>query len=188
MFSTCKRFVINETFEPVWVLSPNASYWIYSLSAPQRVTVQCQETGSLPNFMLNSQMQLEGTGMLPKSSSCYVYADEGLKLLPHSIGRTTLTLTKAHVVLSTIENVLKFSEEVMLQPIAASSVNLQRLDAVASRVASRSHLKRADVTRIIDMLQEDDTSGLPKSWLWLTGVIVISVTVGSLWPVWLKLF
>jgi hypothetical protein len=71
MFSTCKRLVINETFEPVWVRSSDTSYWIYSLSTTQRVTVQCQETGSPLNFMLNSQMQLEGTGILPNSSYCY---------------------------------------------------------------------------------------------------------------------
>ena len=61
MFSKCKRLIINETFEPVWIRSPDASYWIYGLSTPQRVTVQCQETGSPPTTGLNSQLLLEGT-------------------------------------------------------------------------------------------------------------------------------
>jgi len=29
-FSKCERLVINETFEPVWIRSPDASYWIYN--------------------------------------------------------------------------------------------------------------------------------------------------------------
>jgi hypothetical protein len=73
IFSTCKRLVLNETFEPVWIRSPDANYWIYSLNTPQRVTVQCQ--GSPPNYETNSQVLLEGTGILPNSSSCYVYAE-----------------------------------------------------------------------------------------------------------------
>ena len=91
MFSKCKRLIINETFEPVWIRSPDASYWIYGLSTPQRVTVQCQEIGSPPTTGLISQLPLEGTGILPNSSSCYIYA-ENFKLLPHSLGKTTVSL------------------------------------------------------------------------------------------------
>jgi len=77
----CKRLIINESFEPVW-MSPDFSYWIYSLSTPQCISVQCQEIGS-PNFEKNQQLVLQGTGILPNSSSCYIHA-ENLKLLPHS--------------------------------------------------------------------------------------------------------
>ena len=70
--SKCKRLIINGTYEPVWIRSPDASYWIYSLNAPQRVTVQCQETGSPLSSATSSQMLLEGTGILSNSSSCYV--------------------------------------------------------------------------------------------------------------------
>jgi len=43
MISRCKRLILNETVEPIWVRSPDASYWIYSLSVTQRVTVRCQK-------------------------------------------------------------------------------------------------------------------------------------------------
>jgi hypothetical protein len=42
MLAKCKRLILNESFEPVCIRSPDSSYWIYSLSTPQRVTVQCQ--------------------------------------------------------------------------------------------------------------------------------------------------
>jgi len=45
----CKRLVLNESFEPVWIRSPYYDYWIYSLSKPQQVTMQCQRIGSPPN-------------------------------------------------------------------------------------------------------------------------------------------
>jgi len=45
----CKRLVLNESFEPVWIRSPDYDYWIYSLSKPQQVTMQCQGIGSPPN-------------------------------------------------------------------------------------------------------------------------------------------
>jgi hypothetical protein len=127
-------------------------------------------------------MQLEGTGILSKYSSCYVYA-EGFKLHPHSIGRTTVNLAKAHVVLPNIENVLKFSEEVVLQPNAASAVNLQRLEAIASRVTSRNQLRGTDVARMVDALTMDGTDGQPRSWIWFLCVIIISAIIGSLWSV-----
>jgi len=49
----CKRLIINKVFEPVLIRSLDFSYWIYSLSTPQRITVQCQEIGSPPNFEKN---------------------------------------------------------------------------------------------------------------------------------------
>jgi len=68
ILSKCKRLVINETFEPVWIRSPDASYWIYSLSTPQRVIVKCQEIGSPTSSATSSQMILEGTGILPPAT------------------------------------------------------------------------------------------------------------------------
>jgi hypothetical protein len=48
-FRKCKRLVMNDSFEPIWIRSPDYSYWIYNLNSPQRITVQCHETGSPPN-------------------------------------------------------------------------------------------------------------------------------------------
>ena len=59
---------------------PDASYWVYSLSVPQRVTVQCQEMGFLqpPNLVINCYLkELEFYRILPhatymlKTLSCY---------------------------------------------------------------------------------------------------------------------
>jgi len=87
MLSKCRRPIVNDTFEPIWIRSPDASYWIYSLSIPQRVTVQYQEVGSPPTAKTSYQLLLRGTGILPNSSSCYIHA-EGFKVLPHPLGRT----------------------------------------------------------------------------------------------------
>jgi hypothetical protein len=78
----CKRFIINKPFDPIWIRSPDFSYWIYSLSTPHRVTIQCQEMGSPPTSKPNYQMVLQGTGVLLNSSTFYVHA-ENFKLLPH---------------------------------------------------------------------------------------------------------
>ena len=63
---------------------------------------------------LNYQMMIEGTGVLPNYSSCYIHA-ENFKLLPHSLGKTTVNLVKTHIALPNIENIVKFSEEGVLQ-------------------------------------------------------------------------
>jgi hypothetical protein len=114
MLAKCKRLILSDSFKPVWIRSPDSSYWIYSLSTPQRVTVQCQEVGSPPTTKLSYQVMLTGTGILPNSSSCYVHA-ESFKLLPHSLGKTTVNLTRAHIVLPNVEDILNFSEEELLQ-------------------------------------------------------------------------
>lgn len=186
IFSTCKRLVISDAFEPVWVRSPEASYWIYSLSIPQRITIQCQEPGSLPKPMSSSQILIEGTGVLPNSSSCYVHA-EAFKLMPYSSGQTEVTLTKAYIILPNVENLLKSSEEVMLQPQVVSVESLQRLDAIATRTASRNQLRGTDVPRMMEVLQRTEPSRQPELWPWFAGVIIVSIIVGSLWPIWFKL-
>jgi len=126
MLSKCKRLILNETFESVWIRSPDATYWIYSLISPQRVKVQCQEIGSPPTSKSSYQMLLEGTGILSNSSSCYIHA-ENFKLLPHSLGKTTVALTKTHIVLPSVESILHISEQNVLQSNAVQPVNLQRL-------------------------------------------------------------
>lgn len=187
MFTECKRVIINETFAPIWIRSPDANYWIYSLSVPQRVTVQCQEIGSPPASGLTSQLILKGTGILSNSSSCYVYA-ENFKLLPHSLGKTTVTLNRAHIVLPIIDNLLKFSEEAVLQSgTTFSSMDFQRLDEISTRVASRIQMRGTEVTRMVSAIRSADVQPQFVSWTWFVGIIVTSVVIGALWPFWLKL-
>jgi len=127
VLSKCKRLVLNGSFEPIWPRSPNSSYWKYSLSTPQQVTVQCQGAGSPSNPEESYQVMIEGTGILPNSSSCYIHA-ENFKLLLHSLGKTTVNVTKTPIILPNIENVLHFSEEQLLQTEVQHSMGLQHLD------------------------------------------------------------
>ena len=43
MTQLCKRLILSDDFEPIWIRSPDFKYWIYSLRAPTQVTVQCRE-------------------------------------------------------------------------------------------------------------------------------------------------
>jgi hypothetical protein len=36
MLSKCKRLTLNDTFDPFWIRSPDASYWIAGHSAVSR--------------------------------------------------------------------------------------------------------------------------------------------------------
>jgi len=186
MLSWCKWLILNETFEPIWVRSPDASYWIYSLIVPQQVTVQCQEIGSPPTTKSSYQILLEGTGILLNSSSCYIHA-KNFKLLPHSLGRTTVTLTKTHIVLPSIENILHFSEENMLQSNAIPPVNLQHLDQILVQATSRGHMRGAEVNKIVNALRDAKVHQQPIHWSWIIGIAIVSLGFGSLWTVWLRL-
>jgi len=146
--------------------------------------------GSPPTEELNSQLLLEGNGILPNSSSCYVYAEK-FKLLPHSLGRTTLSLSKTHVVLPEVDTIITFSEETVLQwwqSQPTSSVDLQRLDEISARVATRDRIRGADIPCIVNALRDADKSQHTMSWSWVIGIMIVSMIIGSLWPIWLKLF
>ena len=131
-------------------------------------------------------MTLEGTGILSNSSSCYVYA-ENFKLLPHSLGRMTVNLTRAHIVLPNVENILKFSEEDLLQSDAIQPVNLQQLDRILEQATSRSYTQGVDVNKIVTTLHGKETERQSTHWLWIIGVVVIFLGVGILWFIWFKL-
>jgi hypothetical protein len=187
VYAKCKRLILSEPFEPVWIRSPDASYWIYSLNAPQRVTVQCQGTGSPPTDEMNSQMILRGTGMLPNSSSCYIYAEK-FKLLPHSWGKTTVFLDKARIVLPSIENILNFPEgENLLQSTASRQMDLRQLDGIVERATSRSQTRGVDVTRFTAALRAEDDRHVSTRWLWAIGALVVLSCIAVVWLVWYKL-
>jgi hypothetical protein len=79
----CTREILND-FEPIWIRSPDSKYWVYSLKEPTRVTLKCRPLGG---SLLEEDESVDkvpmNTGILPTSSTCYVYA-ETFKLLPHS--------------------------------------------------------------------------------------------------------
>jgi hypothetical protein len=56
----CKRLMLNEPSEPVWIRSPDVNYWFIVLALPH-VTVQCQATGPPQTSMSNYQKTLDGT-------------------------------------------------------------------------------------------------------------------------------
>ena len=101
---------------------------------------------------LNYQMMIEGTGVLPNSSSCYIHA-ENFKLLPHSLGKTTVNLVKTHIALPNIENIVKFSEEGLLQMNDTFPVNLRPLEGIVERVISRGYTRGIDVSKAMTALR-----------------------------------
>jgi hypothetical protein len=167
-----KRLVLNEIFEPIWISSPDCNYWIYSLSIPQRVTMQCQERGSPPTLQSSYQLALEGTGVLLNSSSCYIYA-ESFKLLPHSLGKTIVNLTKTHIVLPNIENVLNLQEKGLLQTVVLQPLTLQRLDGIIERATSRGYTRSLDVNKITTTLRDSDVHYRPQHKSCIVGIVVM---------------
>jgi len=180
----CKRLMLQESFEPIWIRSPDFSYWLYSLSTPQQVTVQCQKSGSPPNFVSNYQVQLKGTGIVPNSSSCYIYA-ENFKFLPHSLGKTMVNLTITSAILPNIENVLHISEENMLQAETRQPVDLQHLDNLVERATSRIATQGIDVSKTIMALRGREVIHPPSSQLWIVGIVVVIAGLGIIWMIWI---
>jgi len=178
----CKRLVLHEHFEPIWIRSPDFSYWIYSLSTARRVTVQCQEIGSLPALEKSQQLLLNGTGILP-NSSCYIHA-ENFKLLPHSVGRTTVNLAEARIVLPSIDKVLNSLEEDLFQADDhPSEVNLQLLDGLVERASSGSQTPGIDIDKMVTTLRSRRMNQPDTHWVWILIVIIASMACGALWPI-----
>jgi hypothetical protein len=168
MFSKCKRLILHETFGPIWIRSPDSSCLIYSLSMPQRITMQCQEAGSPSNTKQSYSARIQGTGILPNSSSCYIHA-EGFKLLPHSLGKTTVFLERTQIVVPNIENLLNSLEETgLLQLKESQPIDLSQLDNVIERATSRSQTRGIDVGRLTEMMQGNNERHYPDVWLWIT--------------------
>ena len=183
IFSKCKRLILDGAFEPVWIRTPDATTWIYSLSTPQWVTVQCQKTGSPPIDKMSYRLRLERTGVLSNLSSCYIYA-ENFKLLPHSLGKSAVALTKTHIIPPNVEKILHNSEENILQLTATQLMDLQRLDDILIRATSTSHVQGAEVNKVIDVLQEVDAPRQSLPWLWLVCIAMLFLAIGALWPIW----
>jgi hypothetical protein len=179
----CKRLVLNESFEPIWIRSPDYSYWIYSLSSPQKITVQCHETGSPPNSQSSYQTLIESTGVLLNSSSCYIHA-ETFKLLPHPSGQTIVNLTRTRIKLPDIDNVLNPWEERVLQPDKMQTEVLQHLEEIIERASSRGYARNLDVDKLAAMLRDGEIHNSPSSKPWIIAGIVVSVGLGVLCLGW----
>jgi len=86
-------------------------------------------------------------------------------------------------VLPIIDNILTFSEEAVLQFKPSSSVTLQRLDEISARVASRSQMRGVEVAKLVTVFQDADVPQQTVPWLWVISIIVVSIVIGSLWPI-----
>ena len=129
MTQLCKRLVLNDDFEPTWIRSPDFKYWIYSLSKPVQVTVQCREAEPPSNFRPSYQTTLSGTGILPNFSSCYIHS-ETFKLLPHSFGKSEIKLDRTNILLPNVGDILNNVEQELLQPHSQEPAVLNIVDAV----------------------------------------------------------
>jgi hypothetical protein len=143
----CKRLILNEDLNQFGLGHPTLEYWVYSLSSPTQVTVKCQEAGPPQNYEPTRQITLSNTGILPDSSSCYIYA-ENFKLLPHSLGRLTVNLNKTHIVLPNVDDILNVDERELLQNHSHTLADLRPVENIIERATSRSSRPGLDVNQI----------------------------------------
>jgi hypothetical protein len=108
---------------------------------------------------------LNGNGVLPNTSTCYVCA-EAFKLLPHSLGRTVAGLNKTHIMLPNIGAILKASELEMLQIQVNSSVHLKEIHDVISEVVKIRDRAELDTASVLgDLRQVDPTPSTHTYWI-----------------------
>jgi hypothetical protein len=166
----CKRILLEE-FEPVWIRSPDAKYWVYSLRKPTHVTLKCRPLGGSPlDEDETSDIWLNGTGVLSNTSTCYIYA-ETFKLLPHSLGRTMAGLNKTHIILPNIETIINPVEQELLQKHLNSTVHLQEVDDVIKELTRNKDRAELDITPVLENLRQ---SGLNPNtdMYWTIGISI----------------
>jgi hypothetical protein len=104
------------------------------------------------------------------------------------MGRTTINLNIAHIMLPSIENILNFAEADMLQTNNhAQAVDLHRLDELVERADSRSNTQRMDTAKIMTTLRDGAVKQKEISWVWFIVIIMISIGSGALWHIWGKI-
>jgi len=129
---------------------------------------------------------IEGTGVLPNSSSCYIHA-ENFKLLPHSLGKTTVNLVKTHIALPNIENIVKFSEEGLLQMKDTYPVNLEPLEGIVERVTSRGYTRGIDVSKAMTALRGREVYHQSSNKTLIISCIAMFLGLGFLWFLWFRI-
>ena len=132
---------------------------------------------------MNQQITLQGTGILPNSSSCYIHA-ENFKILPHSLGRATINLSNAHIILPNVANIIHSLEETVFQANEHRSVNLQNLDAIVERAASRGYTQGLDVSKVVTALRSRESSRPPSRNTWIFSVAIALIGIGIVWLIW----
>jgi hypothetical protein len=73
------------------------------------------------------------------------------KLLPHSLGRTSITLNKTHITIPDVENMLRVNEKDLLETHLSEHVDPREVDAVTERAVSSSSTAGLDVNRVFTL-------------------------------------
>jgi hypothetical protein len=164
----CRRVII-EDFEPVWIRSPDAKYWVYSLKEPPHITLKCRPLDGSPHEEDRTiEQTLTNTGVLMNSSTCYVYA-ETFKLLPHSLGRTLAGLNKAQIVLPNIETILNQNEQRLLQAHLPSRTHPSKVDDVIQEVTRSISRSELDISTVLKNSHSTKTTPTTNIY-WISGL------------------
>jgi hypothetical protein len=119
---------------------------------------------------------LNGNGVLPNTSTCYVYA-EAFKLLPHSSGRTVAGLNKTHIVLPNIDIIIKQSEQELLQIQLNSSVHLKEINDVINEVTGIRNRAELDTTAVLENLRQvEPTPSIHMYWITEISICILLLT------------
>ena len=171
----CKRTLLKE-FEPIWIRSPDAKYWVYSLEKSTHITLKCRPLGGSPlDEDETTDIWLSGNGVLLNTSTCYIYA-ENFKLLPHSLGRTVAGLNKTHIVLPSIETLLKPHEQELLQNYLNSSVHLKEIDDVMKEIISNKDRAELDTTSVLENLRQAEPAPDTQIY-WIIGMSICIIII-----------
>jgi hypothetical protein len=82
--------------------------------------------------------------------------------------------------------VLTFDEEVVLQSEPTLPINLQHLNEISTRTASRTWMQGTDVTRLVDAIQDHKDGRQQTYWLWILCIVITVVILGFSWFIWIK--
>jgi hypothetical protein len=96
-------------------------------------------------------------------------------------------LVQAHVVLPNIENILRFSEERLLQTDAIRPMGLQHLDGLIEGVASKGNARGLNVSRVTTVLQGREVYRNSSDKTLIIVVITVFIEVVIIWLIWYRI-
>jgi len=103
------------------------------------------------------------------------------------MGRTTINLADAHIVLPNIDKILNLAKDLFQTDVHGQTVDLQRLDDLIERADSGSYTHGIDAAKMFATLQNEKVTQRTTSWVWPFMLVVISIGCGALWPIWFTL-
>lgn len=88
--------------------------------------------------------------------------------------------------LPSIENILNFSEEYLLQADTTRPVDLPHLDDIVERASSRGYTRGVDVSKVVTALRSREIYyQLPRG-TWILAIVLAFAGHGILWFIWFK--